>query len=285
MIRRSGRIEQMFSHIIREKGKKMGRGLKTAIKAWSKNAKNRTYVDKSEINNKLSYFDKKLDQGGYNKETLNERSTLMKDIHDLESLEALEIAQKARVHWSIEGDENTKHFHDILNNKRSQLANRRIFVDREWITDPYKVKSDFLVHFSNRFAKPNLSRIKIDFPFPNRLSSAQDEEMKRIVSYDETKHVVWDCGTNKSPGPDGFSFEFFHKLSFVIADIISEVQSAFVPNRQILDGPFILNELISWCKHKKHKALIFKVDFEKPFDSVRWDYLDDVLKSVCFGDK
>nr|GEX21035.1 RNA-directed DNA polymerase, eukaryota [Tanacetum cinerariifolium] len=54
----------------------------------------------------------------------------------------------------------------------------------------------------------------------------------------------------------------------VISDLINEVQIAFVPNRQILDGLFILNELISWCKHKKVNALIFKVDFEKAFDSV-----------------
>ncbi|GKE16052.1 RNA-directed DNA polymerase, eukaryota [Tanacetum coccineum] len=76
-----------------------------------------------------------------------------------------------------------------------------------------------------------------------------------------------------------------NRLSLVIGDLISEVQSAFVPQRQILDGPFILNELLSWCKHKKLKALIFKVDFEKAFDCVRWDYLDDVLKSFGFGYK
>ncbi|GJZ64511.1 RNA-directed DNA polymerase, eukaryota, reverse transcriptase zinc-binding domain protein [Tanacetum coccineum] len=31
--------------------------------------------------------------------------------------------------------------------------------------------------------------------------------------------------------------------------------------------------------------MIFKVDFEKAYDSVRWDYLDDVLKSFGFGEK
>ena len=76
-----------------------------------------------------------------------------------------------------------------------------------------------------------------------------------------------------------------NRLSFVISSLISDVQSAFVSNRQILGGPFILNELLSWCKHKKSKAMIFKVDFEKAFDSVRWDYLDDVLNKFGFDVK
>ncbi|GKA06528.1 RNA-directed DNA polymerase, eukaryota [Tanacetum coccineum] len=59
----------------------------------------------------------------------------------------------------------------------------------------------------------------------------------------------------------------------------------FLPNRQILDGPFVVNEVLSWCKLKRHLALIFKVDFAKAYDSVRWDFLDDVLSSFGFGSK
>nr|GEZ13050.1 RNA-directed DNA polymerase, eukaryota, reverse transcriptase zinc-binding domain protein [Tanacetum cinerariifolium] len=54
---------------------------------------------------------------------------------------------------------------------------------------------------------------------------------------------------------------------------------------QILDGPFILNELLQWCKSKKKHSLVFKVDFEKAYDSVRWDYLDDNLRKFGFGEK
>ncbi|GKG14338.1 RNA-directed DNA polymerase, eukaryota, partial [Tanacetum coccineum] len=50
----------------------------------------------------------------------------------------------------------------------------------------------------------------------------------------------------------------------------------------MLDGPFILNEILQWCTKKKKKTLIFKVDFEKAFDSIRWDFLDDVLKEFGF---
>nr|GEU38675.1 RNA-directed DNA polymerase, eukaryota, reverse transcriptase zinc-binding domain protein [Tanacetum cinerariifolium] len=59
------------------------------------------------------------------------------------------------------------------------------------------------------------------------------------------------------------------RLSLVIPDLISDVQTAFLPNRQILDGPFIINELLSWCKHRKQQAMVFKVDFAKAYDSIR----------------
>nr|GEY95580.1 RNA-directed DNA polymerase, eukaryota, reverse transcriptase zinc-binding domain protein [Tanacetum cinerariifolium] len=76
-----------------------------------------------------------------------------------------------------------------------------------------------------------------------------------------------------------------NRLVGVLGDIVNEVQSAFIANRKILDGPFIVNEAIQWCKKKKKQALIFKVDFEKAYDSVGWDYLDDVLDKFSFGIK
>nr|GEU94482.1 hypothetical protein [Tanacetum cinerariifolium] len=40
-----------------------------------------------------------------------------------------------------------------------------------------------------------------------------------------------------------------------------------------------LNSL-EWCKSKKKQSFLLKIDFEKAYDSVRWDYLDDVLKKL-----
>ncbi|GJV32589.1 RNA-directed DNA polymerase, eukaryota [Tanacetum coccineum] len=76
-----------------------------------------------------------------------------------------------------------------------------------------------------------------------------------------------------------------NRLVVVLRDLVHEVQSAFIANRQILDSPFILDELIHWCKSKKKQSLLFKVDFEKAYDSVRWDYLDDILNKFGFGSK
>nr|GFA41196.1 RNA-directed DNA polymerase, eukaryota [Tanacetum cinerariifolium] len=37
------------------------------------------------------------------------------------------------------------------------------------------------------------------------------------------------------------------RISLVMSDLISDVQTAFLPSRQILDGPFIVNEILSRC--------------------------------------
>ncbi|GKA18555.1 hypothetical protein Tco_0698470 [Tanacetum coccineum] len=51
------------------------------------------------------------------------------------------------------GDKNSKYFHGILNNKRSQLDIRGILVNGDKIVDPSNVKNEFLKHFMKQFSK------------------------------------------------------------------------------------------------------------------------------------
>nr|GEX24130.1 RNA-directed DNA polymerase, eukaryota [Tanacetum cinerariifolium] len=46
---------------------------------------------------------------------------------------------------------------------------------------------------------------------------------------------------------------------------------------------FGVNKSPAWYKRKKKQALIFKADFAKAYDSVRWDFLLDVLQAFGFG--
>nr|GEX71075.1 RNA-directed DNA polymerase, eukaryota [Tanacetum cinerariifolium] len=226
---------------------------------------------------------------------------------------------EAKIKWAIEGDENTRYFHEVSNKKRSQLNIHGIMVEGKWIEKPNNVKLEFLHRLRNRFDKPTDNRVHIDMNFPKSITIDQQMDLECAVSKEELKRAVWECGTDKSPGPDGFSFGFYkqfwssiendvfaavshfctfgdipngyiakilaNRLVGVLGDIVNEVQSAFITERQILDGPCILNEVIQWFKLKKKRSLIFKVDFEKAYDSVRWDFLDDVLKKFGFENK
>ncbi|GKD67435.1 RNA-directed DNA polymerase, eukaryota, reverse transcriptase zinc-binding domain protein [Tanacetum coccineum] len=43
----------------------------------------------------------------------------------------------------------------------------------------------------------------------NKLSNNQADLLERNISNDEIKKVVLDCGNDRAPGPDGFTFKFF----------------------------------------------------------------------------
>lgn len=51
------------------------------------------------------------------------------------------------------------------------------------------------------------------------------------------------------------------------------------------DGVVVINELMNFARWNKKELLLFKVDFEKAFDSVSWDYLLYILKRMKFETK
>jgi hypothetical protein len=75
------------------------------------------------------------------------------------------------------------------------------------------------------------------------------------------------------------------RLSKVIGVLIPNTQSAFIKGRQLVDGVVVVNEVIDFAKKLKKECLIFKVDFEKAYDSVDWGFLDYMLRRFGFGDK
>jgi hypothetical protein len=58
------------------------------------------------------------------------------------------------------------------------------------------------------------------------------------------------------------------RLAKVIGELIPNTQSAFIKGRQLVDGVLVVNEVIDYAKKSGKECVIFKVDFEKAYDSV-----------------
>jgi hypothetical protein len=72
-------------------------------------------------------------------------------------------------------------------------------------------------------------------------------------------------------------------LKKVLGKLISKAQSAFLPNREILDGVLVVKELLDLAKRRKDKSLMFKVDFERAYDTVNWKFLDYMMVRMGFA--
>jgi len=151
---------------------------------------------------------------------------------------------------------------------------------------------------------------------------------------EEVKQAIWDCGSDKSLGPDGLNFKFIkqfwqllkpdilrfldeffvhgvfprgcnasfialipkvadpqflndyrpisligcmykivakvlaNRMKKVMAFIVDETQSTFIEGRHLLHSVLIANEVIDEAKRSNKSCPIFKVDYEKAYDSV-----------------
>ena len=76
-----------------------------------------------------------------------------------------------------------------------------------------------------------------------------------------------------------------NRLKKVIGKVVSPAQNAFVMGRQILDASLIANEAIDLWQKRKEKGVICKLDIEKAYDSMNWQFLMKVLQKMGFGPK
>lgn len=66
------------------------------------------------------------------------------------------------------------------------------------------------------------------------------------------------------------------RLRSMLGSVISNTQSGFIEGRNITDNLITVNSAISWLKQHKTPSAIFKIDFKKANDSVRWLFLHHI---------
>ena len=74
-----------------------------------------------------------------------------------------------------------------------------------------------------------------------------------------------------------------NRLAPYLNQIVSRAQSAFIKKRSIHDNFLYTQNMIRELTRAKIPALFLKLDIAKAFDTVRWDYLLELLSAMGFG--
>jgi hypothetical protein len=75
------------------------------------------------------------------------------------------------------------------------------------------------------------------------------------------------------------------RLASVMDRLVAPTQSAFLKGRQLVDGVVVINEVVDLARRNDQSCLIFKVYFEKAYDSVDWSFLEYMLGRFGFCTK
>ncbi|KAM0065492.1 putative RNA-directed DNA polymerase [Helianthus debilis subsp. tardiflorus] len=142
---------------------------------------------------------------------LEKREDCRRFIMETDRLKIMDLKQKSRVRWAVEGDENSAYFHSVVN---ANISNNRInglWIDGNWVTQPPLIKDYVVSFFAEKFEEPVGVRPKLTCPDITQLASAEAADLVRPFSLTEIKNAVWDCGGDKAPGPDGINFRFLRR--------------------------------------------------------------------------
>ncbi|GAU24262.1 hypothetical protein TSUD_48500 [Trifolium subterraneum] len=196
--------------------------------------------------------------------------------------------QKSRVTWLREGGANSKFFHGVMSSRRRANSIGALIHEGRTVESVPKVRHIVYQHYSNHFRKqlhyrPDISRLEF-----RSLSLLHGAELTKPFLLEEIKAAVWDCDSFKCPGPDGLNSTFIALIPKVenplkVTDFrpIALVSSIYKILSKVLANR-LPNELVDDAKRNSKDLLLFKVDFEKAYDYVDWDYLDEVMVKMNF---
>ncbi|GKV30550.1 hypothetical protein SLEP1_g39351 [Rubroshorea leprosula] len=284
--------------------------LKNDLKKWNKEVFGHIDRKLEEIRDEIKKLDDKAENGVISSSEIEQRQTCFQQFWEWCSRKDSLLFQKSRQKWLQEGDANSKFFHGCIAKRRKINGIYGIMKNNVWIGEVSEVKTFIKEYYELKFQEDEWNRPSIEFNDLKQLSSEENNWLTAQFTEEEIKEAVWNCNGSKSPGPDGFNFNFIKRvwptikkdvvafvkefwvngklvkgsnsLRKVMAPIISQNQSAFVGRRHIADGIVIANEVIHEAKKRKRPTLIFKADFEKAYDSVNWNFLDLMMEKLGF---
>jgi hypothetical protein len=136
----------------------------------------------------------------------------------------------------------------------------------------WEVLKDDLMALFTCFQKGDLPLFKLNFGIitllPKKEDASQIQQYRPICLLNVSFKIFTKVATNR--------------VSEVAHKVIKPTELAFMPGRHILEGVVVLHETIHGLHRNKLDVVLFKIDFEKSYDKVKWSFLQQVLRMKGF---
>ncbi|KAA3488895.1 reverse transcriptase like protein [Gossypium australe] len=218
--------------------------------------------------------------------------------------------QKASCDWLYLGDQNTKFYrsHTIKRRKSNRISTLRMD-DDNWCSDQDTLQSNAVEFFERLYGEPpSTLRGTPSFGFPN-LNPSKVSFLEAGITDEEIKRALFDMAPESSwkrcvpcsllSNSMGYYCQFqpislcsalyklimkviANKFKVVFPKLISQEQAGFIAGRNISDNIIIAQEVIHSmrCKQKGKNWIVVKLDLEKAYDRVSWEFIASSLSAA-----
>lgn len=137
----------------------------------------------------------------------------------------------AKVVWAREGDSNTRFFHKLANGRRKRNCIENLELEGGVITkDQEVIEQELINFFINLYSRNDEVKWTLEGINWCPISEEKAAWLERPFVEEEIRTTVFDCGTDKSPGPDGFSMAMFQNCWSEVKGDIMKVMEEFFQN-------------------------------------------------------
>ncbi|XP_026459913.1 uncharacterized protein LOC113360641 [Papaver somniferum] len=182
---------------------------------------------KIEITEKIDMLDQMEETHKLTKEQFEHRINSLLKLSNIKAIEARKWHVRAKQNEFKYEDSNTSYFHRIASARRKRNTISKLEVEGVACFDQEGIKAEMRNYFESLFSEKN----EVSFSLDNLYFPRLDEEEKGNMENEFTEAVVYDVvkkfGANKSPGPDGFSMEFYKVFLPIIKDDFMKLMNEF----------------------------------------------------------
>lgn len=204
--------------------------VKIGLKEWSKSKAGCVYSHIEDLEKKLHRLD--------NSEVSQElKISTFQQLQHAYQRKAIQLRQKSRTKWDLEGDCNTRFFHRIVQHRKAKNQIRKFKHNGKMVFKPSEIRQAILQDFKDFFCS-DLGHTPFDLTALDWYSITFEEssELSRQFSKQEIWIALQESESRKAPGPDGFNAGWLKKVWPQISDKILQFFQEFYDRASLPQG-------------------------------------------------
>ncbi|KAM0963163.1 hypothetical protein ACFX2A_022668 [Malus domestica] len=204
------------------------KAIKKKVQRWSKESFGEVEKDFKEAEASLEELDRREGMEGLDVDARRKREELLFRMGDLAYKEEVKWRQRSKVEWAKEGDGNTKFFHRVASGRRKRNYIERLESEVGGvIEDANEIEDHIVKFFKSLFSSNEEACWGLEGINWAPISELEANWIERPFEEAEVQRAVFDCGKDKSPGPDGYSLQMIQQCWDILKANIMKIMEEF----------------------------------------------------------